>query len=86
MLRHPLKIQARVSGKAALFTAGMLMLASVAQYALENDYAGGNPSGPQGNENHSLAVTPAAHEAVAAEVAETPVRGGNISLMIFRIN
>ena len=86
MLRHPMKIQARVSGKAALFTAVMLMLTSVAQYTLDNDYAGGHPSAPQANESHSLAVSPAAHEAAAAEVAETPVRGGNISLLIFRIN
>jgi hypothetical protein len=86
MKQHPINIQARVSGKAALFTAAMLLLASVAQYALDKDFPLGHSYSPQANANPAQAAAAHARERVTAEVPENSVRGGKVSLMIFRIN
>jgi len=86
MLRHPMKIQARVSGKVAMITAVMLLLTSVAEYAHDKTHPDRDSSTGQAITDRPYVATPAAREMAAEEVSETPLRGGNISLMIFRIN
>jgi hypothetical protein len=86
MKQHPMKIQARVSGKAALFTAAMLLLTSAAQYTLDNDFPAGHSHSTQANSNPARAADTDSRERVTAEVPENSVRGGTVSLLIFRIN
>ena len=86
MLWHPMKIQARVSGRVAMAVAVMLLLTSVAEYAHDKTHPGmGSPSG-QAMTERSFVATPDAREMTAEEVSETSLQGGKISLMIFRIN
>ena len=69
-----------------MITGVMLLLTSVAEYAHDKTHPGmGSPSG-QAITDHSFVATPDAREMAAEEVSETPLRGGKISLMIFRIN
>lgn len=86
MLRHPIRIQARVSGRVAMITAVMLLLTSVAEYAHDKTHPGMSSPYEQAMTDRAFASTPGALEMAAEEVSETPLRGGKISLMIFRIN
>jgi len=86
MMRHQMKIQARVSGKVALFTAAMLLLTSVAQYTFDKDFSAGHSYSRQANADPAQTAAADARERVTAEVTENSVRGGKVSLMIFRIN
>ena len=86
MLRHPKKIQARVSGRVALATAVMLLLTSAAEYAHDKTHPGMSSPSEQAITDRSFVATPDVREMAAEEVSETPLRGGKISLMIFRIN
>jgi hypothetical protein len=86
MLRHSLKIRARVSGKVALFTAAMLVVTSVAQYALDSNFHSGHSQSTQANSNPARATETDSRESVTAEVPGNSVRGSNVSLMIFRTN
>lgn len=86
MKHHPMKIQARVSGKVALFTAVMLLLTSVAQYTFDKEFSAGHSNSRQANADPAQTADTDTRERVTAEVTENSVRGGNVSLMIFRIN
>jgi hypothetical protein len=86
MKQHPTKIQARVSGKAALFTAATLLLTSVAQYTFDKDFSAEHSYSRQASANPAQAAAADSRERVTAEAPENPVRGGKVSLMIFRIN
>ena len=69
-----------------MITAVMLLLTSVAQYVHDKTHPGmGSPPG-QAITDRPFVATSNAREMAAEEVSETPSPGGNISLMIFRIN
>jgi hypothetical protein len=86
MLRHQLKIQARVSGRVAMLTAVMLLVTSVAQYVHDKDLSGRGVSAGQAQAGHSLGVAPDAPDMVAEDFSKSPLHGRKISQMIFRIN
>jgi hypothetical protein len=86
MKQQPMKIQARVSGKVALFTAVMLTLTCVAQYTLDKDFPAGHSHSTQANSSPARAADTDSRKRVTAEVPENSVRGGTVSLLIFRIN
>jgi len=86
MLQHPMKIQARVSGRVAVATAVMLLLTCMAEYAHDKTHPGMSSASGQAMTDRSSVATPDAREMAAEAVSEAPLRGGKISLMIFRIN
>ncbi|MSQ98000.1 MAG: hypothetical protein EXR85_01690 [Xanthomonadales bacterium] len=81
-----MKIQARVSGRVAAVTAVMLLLTCVTEYAHDKTHPGMSSTAEQAMTDRPFVATPDAREMAAEEVSETPLRGGKISLMIFRIN